>query len=62
MSFQILYFVKKKRKKKEGYLTIFPMQITKKNLNKLLRLSYHFFVIILKKKKIYELRLWIIFN
>jgi hypothetical protein len=60
MSFQILYFVKKKKKKKksEGYLTIFPMQITKKDLNKLLRLSYHFFVIILKKKKkIYELSL-----
>ena len=49
MSFQILYFVKKK--KNEGYLTIFLIQITKKDLNKLLRLSYHFFLIILKKKK-----------
>ena len=55
MSFQILYFVKKK--KTEGYLTIFLMPITKKDLNKLLRLSYHFFLIILKKKKIYELGL-----
>jgi hypothetical protein len=57
MSFHILYFVKKKKKKKRLSYHFSDAKITKNDLNKLLRLSYHFFVIILKKKKIYELSL-----